>query len=113
MFRLTRERKIGEKVETETIYGIASPTPQRADPKALLKFTREHWGIESMHYVRDVTLGEDASRIRKGSGPEVMACLRNIVIFLLNRLKFTNTAAATRHFVCHPEKTLALVSTPI
>ncbi len=39
---------------------------------------RGHWTIENKsHYVRDgVALGEDASRIRKGSGPQVMAALR-------------------------------------
>ena len=50
----------------------------------LLKWTRGHWSIENRsHYVRDVTLGEDASRIRKGSGPEVMAALRNAAIGFL------------------------------
>ena len=39
------------------------------------------WSIENRsHYVRDVTMGEDASRIRKRSGPEVMAAFRNATI---------------------------------
>ena len=63
-----------------------------------------------MHGVRDWTLCEDASRIRKGSGPEVMAALRNIVIFLFQRFGHKNAAAATRHYVCHPEKSLELLS---
>ena len=37
-----------------------------------------------MHYRRDVTMGEDASRIRKGAAPEVMAALRNSIIHLLD-----------------------------
>ena len=45
---------------------------------------RGHWSIENRsHYVRDVTLGEDASRIRKGCGPEIMAALRNAAIGFL------------------------------
>jgi hypothetical protein len=62
--------------------------------------------------VRDGTLREDASRIRRGSAPEVMSALRNIVVFLFQRLGHTNAAAATRHYVCHPEKTVEILSSP-
>jgi predicted transposase YbfD/YdcC len=114
VFRLSRERKIGEKVETEVIVGITSLSREQAGPKQLLKLTRAHWGIENgLHGVRDGTLREDASRIRKGSGPEVMAALRNIVIFIFNRLGHKSAAAATRHYVCHPSESLKLLSFPI
>jgi hypothetical protein len=43
---------------------------------------RGHWGIESTHYVRDVTFGEDASTIRTGHAPQNLAALRNLVIGL-------------------------------
>ena len=53
----------------------------------MLELTRGHWGIENgLHGVRDGTLREDASRIRKGSATQVMAILRNIVIFVFKRL---------------------------
>jgi predicted transposase YbfD/YdcC len=114
VFRLTRERTIKGKTETEVVFGITSLLPERAGVKGLLGLTRGHWGIENgLHGVRDGTLREDASRIRKGSGPEVMAALRNIVIFLFNRLGHKSAAAATRHYVCHPQKSLELLSTPI
>ena len=48
------------------------------------------------HYVRDVTMGEDASRIRKRSGPEVMAAFRNATIGLLRTMGVTNIAEALR-----------------
>ncbi|TMQ32007.1 MAG: transposase, partial [Planctomycetota bacterium] len=39
--------------------------------RRLLELTRGHWGIENrLHYVRDVTLGEDGCRVRKGSGKQ-------------------------------------------
>ena len=80
----------------------------------MLGLTRGHWGIENgLHGVRDGTLREDASRIRKGSGPEVRAALRNIVIFLFKRLGHKSAAAATRRYVRHPQKSLEIVSTPI
>ena len=37
-----------------------------------LEYVRGHWGIENrLHYVRDVTLGEDASQVRTGAAPQV------------------------------------------
>ena len=41
-------------------------------------------------------MGEDTSRVRKGSGPEVMASLRNATIGLLRLTGATNIAAALR-----------------
>jgi predicted transposase YbfD/YdcC len=114
VFRLTRERRTGEKVETEVVLGITSLSRQQADAAMLLDLTRGHWGIENgLHGVRDGTLREDASRIRKGSATQVMAVLRNIVIFLFRRFGHKSAAAATRHYVCHPEKSLEVLSTPI
>jgi hypothetical protein len=46
--------------------------------------------------VRDVSLGEDASRIRKGSGPEVMAALRNLAVGFLRSTGVSNIAEAMR-----------------
>ena len=49
---------------------------------AKVLFTRKHWGIEnSNHYVRDVTLQEDKSRIRKN--PLNMAILRSFALNVL------------------------------
>ena len=87
---------------------------ERASAKALLRPTRGHWGIENgLHGVRDGTLREDASRIRMGSGPQVMAALRNIAIFLFERSGLKSAAAATRHYVCNPDRVLKVVSTPV
>jgi predicted transposase YbfD/YdcC len=113
VFRLERVRKTGEKVETEVVLGITSLPRERADATELLRLIRSHWGIENgLHGVRDGTLREDASRIRKGTATETMAILRNIIVFLFKRLKHKSAAAATRHYVCHPEKTLEILSTP-
>ena len=63
----------------------------------MLQWGRGHWTIENgSHYVRDVTLGEDASRIRKGSGPEVMAAVRNATIGFLRLTGASNIAEAVR-----------------
>jgi len=47
-------------------------------------------------YVRDETLGEDRSRIRTRSGPQVMAALRNAALSLLRMTGSTNISASLR-----------------
>lgn len=41
---------------------------------------RGHWQIESMHYIKDVTFGEDASKLRKGHMPGNMSIIRSMLI---------------------------------
>lgn len=66
-------------------------------PDQLLRHIRGHWGIENrLHYVRDVTFGEDASQVRTGSAPQVMSALRNVVIGILRQAGYTNIASALR-----------------
>ncbi len=55
---------------------------------------------------------EDAGRVRKGSGPQVLAVLRNLIILCSFSGK-ASLAAATRHYMCHPEKSVEFLSTPI
>lgn len=96
-FVLVRERTVKGVKTVETVHGITSLPPERADAQRLLALTRGHWGIENgLHYKRDVTLGEDTSRIRKGVAPQVMAALRNSLIHLLSHAVGPNLAAALR-----------------
>jgi hypothetical protein len=84
-------------VSTETRYFITSAPRKLADASQLIRWARGHWSIENRsHYVRDVTFGEDASRIRKGSGPEVMAAIRNATIGFLRSIGATNIAETLR-----------------
>jgi hypothetical protein len=71
----------GGETTCEVSYAITSVPRARAGAAALLGWHRGHWGIENrVHYVRDVTMGEDGNRTRVGSGPQVLAALRNAVI---------------------------------
>ena len=64
-----------------------------------------HWAIENgLHYVRDVTLGEDASRIRSGAAPQAMAAIRNLIVAVLQRDRMTNRATGLRHFAWHRDQ---------
>lgn len=45
-----------------------------------------HWSIENqLHWVLDVSFGEDNSRIRNGHSPENFTLLRRMAISLLNQ----------------------------
>ena len=85
------------KTTHETRYFVTSASRVVGDAGQLLKWVRGHWSIENRsHYVRDVTMGEDSSRIRKHSGPQVMAALRNATIGFLRTMGVTNVAEALR-----------------
>jgi hypothetical protein len=51
--------------------------------------------------------------LRKGSGPRVVAVLSNLIIDLWSFSGKASLAAAYRHDMCHPEKSVELPSTPI
>lgn len=101
VFQLERRRIIlatGE-VEHEVVYGLTALTAQEAGPERLLALTRDYWGIENgLHYRRDVTLHEDATRLLAPRLAEVMALLNNLVIGLTMHQGWTNLAQARRHF---------------
>ncbi len=58
---------------------------------------RAYWGVENkVHYVRDVTQGEDASRIRVVPLPQLWAIARHLALNLYRDLGFNNMAQAQR-----------------
>ena len=100
----------GKKWRTETVYAITDLPAHQARPDELAAWLRGHWHIENkLHWVRDVTFAEDASRVRTGAAPQVMAAFRNLVISL-NRLSgATNIAAALRHHARDATRPLQLL----
>jgi predicted transposase YbfD/YdcC len=93
----------------EIVFLITSRPPARADHHDLLRWNRGHWTIEARHWVRDVTFGEDRSRLRGGQAPQFMAALRNLCLTLIRRTGTTAIAAKRRSFANHPAKALALL----
>jgi hypothetical protein len=74
------------------------PGPCPRQPARLADLICGHWTIENgLHYLRDVTFAEDASQLRTGSAPQVMAALPNLVIGALCRAGPVNLAAALRY----------------
>jgi predicted transposase YbfD/YdcC len=93
---------------TVVVYAVTSLTFAQASPARLADLLRGHWAIENgLHYVRDVTFSEDASRVRTGTAPQVMATLRNLAIGALSRAGPVNLAAALRHHARDPRRPLA------
>jgi predicted transposase YbfD/YdcC len=95
----------------EIVYAVTSLTYRQAHPGLLAAWIQGHWAIENaVHYVRDVTLGEDSSSVRAGSGPQVMAALRNTALNL-NRLNgHTNIASAQRQTSWRPHAALKAIT---
>jgi predicted transposase YbfD/YdcC len=110
--RVERVRRTKGTASVEVAYFITSLSRDRADAARLLHLIRAHWHIENrLHYVRDVTLGEDASRVRTGSSPEVLAALRNTVVHLLDAVPGRSKAATTQRFAAHPDEAIRLILT--
>ena len=80
-------REIKSKTATETRHSISS-SPDTAE-KALKKI-RSHWAIEnSLHWMLDMSFGEDHSRIRKENAPQITAVMRYIALNLFQLQKAT------------------------
>ena len=103
------EKKSG-KERREEEYGVTSLKREIGRAEKLMEMGREHWHIENKsHWVRDVTMGEDASQVRNGNIAKVMAAMRNTVIGLMRRAGENNIAAACRKYAAQPRMALALI----
>jgi predicted transposase YbfD/YdcC len=110
VIQVTRKvRDLGtRRWRTVVVYAVTSLTFAQASPARLADLIRGHWAIENgLHYVRDVTFAEDASPVRTGTAPQVMACLRNLAIGVLSHAGPVNLAAALRRHARDPARPLA------
>lgn len=118
VYRLERHfqwRRNGRSYRTsrEVEFGITSLTRKEVSPLQLLHLRRTHWGIETgLHYRRDVTLQEDATRMTIGQMGKIMASINNLVLALIRQAKFHNAAQARRWFAAHLAQAFSLLTTP-
>jgi predicted transposase YbfD/YdcC len=97
----------------EVEFGITSLTRQKASASRLLEIRRAHWGIEAgLHYRRDVTLKEDATRMTVGNTGIIMASINNLVLALIQQAKFFNAAQARRWFAANLSRAFTLLTSP-
>jgi len=111
VFEIRRRWQSKGQWHEDVRYGVTSLPATVAIPQRLLKLKRGHWTIENrLHYVKDVTMGEDRSTVHGDNGPKIMAALRNTAISLLRRAGFSTIAARLRHNSIHPEAALEVLS---
>jgi hypothetical protein len=98
VFLLERYRydKTGKMISAAAVLGVTSCDTTQLPPADLAAAIRGHWSIEVLHWIRDVTFNEDASTLRKGPAPRILATLRNLAISLLRLFGYDNIAAARR-----------------
>ncbi len=78
--------RIIEGKETRRVRFYISSLPSQAE--RLLHIVRKHWSIENdLHWILDVALHEDHSRVRKDQAPENFAVLRHMALNLLKQEK--------------------------
>ena len=80
--KITRWRKQkGRPASRETVYAVTDHTADHTGPTDLARLARQHWHIEvKVHYVRDVSFGEDANTTRTGHAPANLATVRSAII---------------------------------
>jgi len=98
------------KTSQEVEYGITSLSREKASPKRVMQVRRKHWLIETgLHYRRDVTFREDATRMTKGASGRILATIHNVVLALIKQAGFHNAAQARRWFDGHIDQAFALL----
>lgn len=84
------ERIVDGKTAVETRYYISSLS---GDAERLLGASRGHWSIEnSLHWVLDISFGEDDSRVRVGNGAENLSMIRRMALNMLKQDKTVNAS---------------------
>jgi len=84
LVKIEASRTIGGQIQREVRYYLSDEI--EANTLYFSKLARGHWGIENhLHWHLDVTLKEDACRVRKGYGPENLATLRKLTLQLLTQ----------------------------
>lgn len=100
------------KTSCEIEYGITSAPRSQASPRMVLNYRRQHWLVETgLHYRRDVTFHEDATRMTIGSAGRILATVHNLVLGLIKRAGYDNAAQARRYYSGHLDQAFALLTT--
>lgn len=99
VLRETIDKKTGKCSNPELAFGVTSCSPERAEPKCVLRHNRGHWKIEAQHNITDWNFDEDRSRIRTGHGPANVSRLRRFAIGII-KAKGKTCVAQTMRKLC-------------
>lgn len=114
VFRIERRitRLCSGQQRQEVVYGLTSLTRSEASAHRLLQMVREYWQIENgLHYRRDRTLHEDATRMRSSTQAENMATLNNLAIAIMLRTGCRYIPQTRRYYAGHPDEALRVLLT--
>jgi Transposase DDE domain len=101
----------GTPLSAVAALGVTNLPADTATPQRLAPLVRNHWGIESLHWLRDTVYREDNSTVRTRSGPRVMAGLRNLAVgahHLAGRRDITEASREAGRAMHRPFKILKL-----
>ena len=117
VYRLERTikwRRKGKIVRTshEIEYGISSLSREKASAKRVLQIRRKHWLIETgLHYRRDVTFREDATRMTQEGAARKLSLFHDLALGLLKTAGYQNAAAGRRYYKWHVSQAFDLLVT--
>jgi predicted transposase YbfD/YdcC len=86
----------GTPLSAVAALGVTNLLAQPGTARRLPTLIRQHWGIESLHWLRDTLYREDNSTVHTRSGPRVMAALRNLAIGAIRLTGRRDITEATR-----------------
>lgn len=103
------EIKSGKR-SCEVTYGMVSLRPAEAGAATIERLWRGHWTIENpVHYVRDVTFGEDAGHAAQGNTAHVLAAVRNALLMLFRSAHWRSIPDALAHYGASVARAFALI----
>jgi predicted transposase YbfD/YdcC len=86
----------GKHPSAAAALGVTNLPAALAGPADVAGYIQSHWGVESLHWLRDTLYQEDTSTTRTRSGPRIMATLRNLAIGALRLAGRHDITEATR-----------------
>lgn len=103
---------VGRPLSKEFAILVTSRTADRLDAAGIDGHTRGHWGIENLeHRCRDTVWDEDDRQAYLGSGPQVLATLRNLALSLFRRAGVTEITRTVQKIGRNPMRALPLIAT--
>ena len=113
VFRIRRDTfdHLGNRLTKEVVHGVTSLTAQQATAEQIAGLIRQHWAIENRsHWVRDVVYQEDDQHAYAGTGAQVMATLRNLVLGLLRLAGVTQIKRTLEHIAADRTRVFSIMA---